>query len=113
MTKHKIVLVPFPFDNFSATKVRPAICLTQPIGKHEHVVIAFISSKIPEDILETDLVLHSHSSNFLESGLAVSSVIRLHKLVTIPKNLIKRQMGQLNNTLHSKLNQKIDLLFKH
>ena len=25
--KYKIVLVPFPFDDFSGTKVRPALCL--------------------------------------------------------------------------------------
>ncbi|MCD4798846.1 MAG: hypothetical protein K8R19_07550, partial [Methanosarcinales archaeon] len=27
MMKGKVVLVPFPFDNLSTTKVRPAICL--------------------------------------------------------------------------------------
>jgi len=31
MTKGKVVLVPFPFDDLSATKVRPAVCLTNPI----------------------------------------------------------------------------------
>ncbi len=28
MMRGKIVLLPFPFDDFSATKVRPALCLT-------------------------------------------------------------------------------------
>ena len=32
MTKGKIVFVPFPFDDLSSTKVRPAVCLTNPIG---------------------------------------------------------------------------------
>ena len=32
MLKGKIVLVPFPFDDLSATKVRPAVCLTDSIG---------------------------------------------------------------------------------
>ncbi len=32
MTKGKVVLVPFPFDDLSATKVRRAVCLTEPIG---------------------------------------------------------------------------------
>jgi len=35
MTKHKVVLVPFPFDDLSSTKVRPAVCLTDLIGPHE------------------------------------------------------------------------------
>ncbi len=32
--KHKIVLVPFPFDDFTGTKVRPAICLSIPLSHH-------------------------------------------------------------------------------
>jgi len=41
MIKNSIVLVPFPFDDFSVLKVRPAICLTSEIGKYNHVIIAF------------------------------------------------------------------------
>ncbi len=29
MTRGKVVLVPFPFDDFSGTKLRPAVCLTR------------------------------------------------------------------------------------
>jgi len=43
MTRGKVVLVPFPFDDFSGTKVRPAVCLTEPIGTHRHVILAFIT----------------------------------------------------------------------
>lgn len=32
MTKGKVVLVPFPFDDLMMAKVRPAVCLTEPIG---------------------------------------------------------------------------------
>jgi mRNA interferase MazF len=52
MIKNSIVLVPFPFDDFSGTKVRPALCLTSEIGKYHHIIIAFISSKMPDDINE-------------------------------------------------------------
>lgn len=57
MTKHKVVLVPFPFDDLSASKVRPAVCLTDPVGSHRHVVLAFITSQIPIYLLESDFVL--------------------------------------------------------
>jgi mRNA interferase MazF len=50
MIKHSVVLVPFPFDDFSATKVRPALCLTGEIGRFGHVIIAFISSRMPDDL---------------------------------------------------------------
>lgn len=89
MIKYSIVLVPFPFDDFSASKVRPAVCLTSVIGKFDHVIIAFISSKISDELAESDIVIESDSAYWKGSGLAINSVIRLHKMVTIPKSLLK------------------------
>lgn len=45
-SKYSIVLVPFPFDDFVSSKVRPALCLKNSIGKYKRVIIAFISSQI-------------------------------------------------------------------
>jgi mRNA interferase MazF len=56
MMRFKIVLMPFPFDDLSSSKVRPAVCLTDPIGEHEHVVLAFITSRVPAEPLTSDLV---------------------------------------------------------
>ena len=39
MTRGKIVLVPFPFDDLSTSKVRPAVCLTEPTGPQRELVI--------------------------------------------------------------------------
>ena len=50
MVKGKVVLVLFPFDDLTSAKLRPAVCLTDPIGSHRHVVLAFITSQIPEDV---------------------------------------------------------------
>ena len=85
MIRNSVVLVPFPFDDFSASKVRPALCLTSEIGKFDHIIIAFISSKIPDDPVESDFVIEKNSEYWEGSGLTVNSVIRLHKIVTIPK----------------------------
>jgi len=57
MIESKVVLVPFPFDDLSTTKVRPAVCLTYPISPHRHVIMAFICSRMPVDQLETDMIL--------------------------------------------------------
>ncbi|MBC8485477.1 MAG: type II toxin-antitoxin system PemK/MazF family toxin [Bacteroidetes bacterium] len=109
--KYKIVLVPFPFDDFSAAKVRPAICLTNYIGNYDHIVIAFISTKIPTEPLETDIIIKKGSVGFKQTGLIISSVIRIHKLVTIPKSIIKRELGQLDEVLQKEVEQKIKKLF--
>ena len=46
MARGKVVLVPFPFDDLSTAKVRPVVCLTDPIGPtapigpHRHVILS-------------------------------------------------------------------------
>lgn len=69
MIRFKIVLVPFPFDDFSSTKVRPALCLTDEIGIHKHVIIAFISTKPPAPLESSDYFIDSNSSTFKMTGL--------------------------------------------
>ena len=112
MTKSKVVLVPFPFDDLSTTKTRPALCLTDPIGIHRHVVLAFITSTIPVDLLETDFVLDSTHADFGMTGLQVSSTLRLHRLMTVTTSLIKRELGNLPFGMQNKVDEKLCKLFK-
>lgn len=95
--KHKIVLVPFPFADYSTSKVRPALCLTEPFGKFEHVVVAFISSKIESKIEDTEIEINSTKSEWTSTGLITKSILKLHKLVSLPKNLILRELGEFPN----------------
>src|SRR5712691_1557357 len=92
----KVVLVPFPFDDLSGAKVRPAVCLTEPIGPHRHVVLAFASSVMPPSLLPTDLLLDPNDSDFTETGLRVRSALRLHRLITVTTAIIRRELGVLS-----------------
>jgi mRNA interferase MazF len=111
MTKGRIVLVPFPFDDMTASKVRPVVCLTDPVGLHRHVVVAFISSQMPVDIAVTDVVLDAQRKDFAATGLRVASVLRLHRLVTLTTALIRRDMGKLSQAWQSEVDQKLTVLF--
>ena len=111
MIKGKLVLVPFPFDDLSATKVRPALCLTGAIGLHNHVVIAFISSVIPDDLLTTDVLIDTSQTDFEVTGLRVTSVLKLHRLMTISGSLILRELGELPSALQPLVAAKLKLLF--
>lgn len=96
MVKGKVVLVPFPFDDLTGTKVRPAVCLTNAIGEHRHVVLAFITSQSPPDALASDVVFDSASEDFAQTGLRRRSVLRLHRLITVADVIIARQLGALS-----------------
>lgn len=112
MIKNSIVLVSFPFDDLSNSKVRPALCLTGEIGKYNPVIITFISSKIPVNAIDSDFVIKKNSNESIGTGLAVDSVIRLHKIVTIPKTLIKRRLGAINDSVKAKIDKKVKKLFE-
>jgi len=110
-TKNKIVLIPFPFDTLNTTKVRPALCLTEPIGPHRHIILAFISSRLPDNLLESDLVIDSNGEDFSITGLRVSSTLRLHRLMTVTASLIKRELGELSPAMQKKVLNKLKKVF--
>jgi mRNA interferase MazF len=111
MTKYKVVLVPFPFDDLSTNKVRPAVCLTDPITEHRHVVLAFITSRVPDTPLATDLVLDENQPDFSATGLRVSSTLQLHRLMTVTTTLIRRELGQLSPQIQTQVEQRLRILF--
>ena len=94
--KYRIVLVPFPFDDLSSQKVRPGLCLTDEIKPHGHVIVAFITSRVSATPAMTDLIIEAGDQDFAVTGLKVSSTIQLHRLMTISKSIILRQLGELS-----------------
>jgi len=109
--KHKIVLVSFPFDDLASTKVRPAVCLTEPLGSHRHVILAFITSQTPDEPLPSDVAVADTHANFAATGLHVKSVIRLHRLMTASTAIIRRELGVLPPALIAEVRDKLQILF--
>lgn len=109
----RIVLVTFPFDDFSASKVRPAVCLTDAIGPHGHVVVAFITSRVQQGglALPSDLVLAPDEPEFAGTGLRLASTIRLHRLLTVPVTLMPRQLGMVSARTHAEVIERLRGLF--
>lgn len=104
----RVVLVPFPFsEDFSVTKPRPAICLTDVIGKNNELIIAYITSKPETEVLDSDIKLE----DFKRYGLKTLSKIKLHKLVTITVDCIKTELGTVDNAMMQEIENKLSKLF--
>lgn len=88
MKKGTIILIPFPFTDFSGMKTRPALVLAVDIYD---VTVAFITSKVIKQE-ENDLEIQPTETN----GLRVESIIKLNKLATIDKELILGELGVLS-----------------
>ena len=112
MTRGKVVLVAFPFDDLSTDKARPAICLTEPLGKNRHVVLAFVTSREPDDPLDTDIPLDPGDPDFAQTGLHVRSIVRAHRLLTVSSTVIKRELGHLSAERLDQLTRAVRGLFE-
>lgn len=110
--KRSIVLVEFPYDDLSDTKIRPAYALTDTIGEYRHVVLALITRRIPTQPLATDLILDVTHSDFAITGLKKNSTLRLNHLLTLRYSMIQRQLGELSAETHEQIVEKLcTLLF--
>ena len=109
--KYKIVLVPFPFADLSSNKVRPALCLTDEIKPYDHIVLAFITSQISANVSPTDFVINTTDPDFAITGLKVASTIRLHRLMTVAKPIIQRELGELSVMQQAEIDNRLRKLF--
>jgi mRNA-degrading endonuclease toxin of MazEF toxin-antitoxin module len=94
--KGDIVVVKFPFalrDGNEIQKGRPALVISDDKVKKRYndVILAAITSQIPDDIMELEIVVDPAKG----TGLLKKSLVRLDFIMTIPENLISRKIGQL------------------
>ena len=107
--KAKIVLVHFPFTDLSGSKLRPAIVIHE---SDEDVIAAFISSRIPPFLQESDLVIRDDHPAFPSTGLKISSVIKFDKIATLSKTLVEGEIGEVVPTLAEECNSIMRQLFR-
>lgn len=111
LRKGDVVLVPFPFTDLSAVKVRPAVILTpEPTGPD--LVVAYLSSVVPEaPVAVARLLISVDHPEFRETGLKQTSVVRLDKLMTIARSRVRRRLGHLGPSLLAELNSHLKSAF--
>ncbi len=107
-----MILLPFPFDDMQVAKVRPALCLTEPVGPYRHIIVAFISSRLADALLASDLLIARSHPEFACTGLKLDSVLKLHRLLTVPESLFQRELGALPSDLRSSVSDKLRDLFQ-
>ena len=85
-----IVLVPFPFTDLSATKVRPALVVSKPNRETRDVIVCFITSRTDRKMLHA-LALQPTS----KTGLKAPSMVRFDKIATLDRGIILGELGRV------------------
>lgn len=96
MNPDEIYLANFPFGGSAEMKLRPVLLLTGLVGSVPEVLVAYISSVIPAQLLASDVILDPATAEHASTNLKTKSVVRLHKLATIHSRNVVRHLGSLS-----------------
>ena len=104
MPKGDIVLITFPFTDLSGSKLRPAVILTD---TNADLTVCFITTQIQWQE-PTDVTLLPNLTNRLKK----QSLIRISKIATLDRSLVKGLLGRLTPNELAELNTKLKQLFQ-
>ena len=107
---YDLALVNFPFTSLAGNKKRPCLilCSYQPKNLESHYIIAMITSQINGLRFPGDVLLKKSK----EAGLLKPSILRLSKIVTVEKSLIKGKLGRLADVDIKQSKKNFKSLFK-
>jgi hypothetical protein len=108
----QLYLANFPFGDAPGMKLRQVLALTGPLGAVPEVLVAYISSVAPTQLLSSDIILDPSLPDHSPTKLKSKSVLRLHKLATIHQTSIVRQLGTLSPMVAAQVDQVLRDLLK-
>jgi len=86
-----IILLKFPFTDGKQFKKRPALILQD--TKDGDVIVCRITSKLYYSKFDFEV------KNWKACGLKLPSVVRLHKIASLDKNLVNQKIGVIDEEL--------------
>ncbi len=87
--RRDIVVIEFPYSNLKKSKRRPVLILKVPKG--EDVIVLQITGASYEKLVEIQI----KKEDFRQGSLKMESYIRIDKIASIDKSLIKYKVGSL------------------
>lgn len=91
----EVVLIPLPFTGFSTLKQRPCVVVSSAAFNRSHpdVIVAAVTSHLPGKPAEDEYRLSAAEQRAW--GLPKASMIKLGKIVTVDRRLVRRSLGKL------------------
>ena len=106
-----VVIVPFPFvtSEGAMQKARPALVVSNHLirRRFDDLILVGITSQRIDDVIETEFLIEEDREYFEQSGLKKTSVVRCEYLMTVPKRLVARKLGELPENIMELIDKKI------
>jgi len=92
----QVVLIPFPFTDFTAIKQRPALVISSASFNQTHrdLIAVAITSQNPFDTQSDEITLTEESQK--SAGLPKPSKVKAGKIISIDQNLIRKKLGSIS-----------------
>ncbi len=95
-TAGQVVLFRFPQTDLETGKLRPALLLAKLPGEYDDWLICMISSQTHHYVTGFDELLHESDEDFAQSGLKVTSVIRVGRLAVVSGEILLGAIGEIS-----------------
>ncbi len=96
-----IVIVPFPFTDLSYLKQRPVLILSKNPTQSDDVITCGITSRM-KDRKNAVMIFNA---DLIEGSIPINSAVKVDKLFTLDKKIIKNKIGRLNQQTFEKVKQ--------
>ena len=93
----QVVVFQFPQTDLEEGKLRPALLLEKLPGEYDDWLICMISSQTRQYIDGFDEIVEDSSDDFKQSGLKLTSVIRVGRLAVVSGEVLLGAIGEISN----------------
>lgn len=99
----EIVVVPFPFSDLSGAKQRPVLVLSK--SKDNENSQDIITCAITSNIKDSKYSIFVDNKNLVEGEIPKPSRIKVDKLFTLDKEIIKKKIARINKETFEKVKE--------
>lgn len=102
-----IVLLPFPFTDFSSFKQRPALVISSNNFNfsQDDIIVVAVTSHMPSRLRKNEFIIGKNNPE--KFGLPKLSLVKLGKIITIDQRLVRKTIGKLSKSEIKKITHKI------
>ena len=93
----QVIVFRFPQTDLEEGKLRPALLLGKLPGEYDDWLICMISSQTRQYISGFDEIIQEGDVDFGDSGLKVTSVIRVGRLAVVSGEILIGALGQVSS----------------
>ncbi|MBT7237726.1 type II toxin-antitoxin system PemK/MazF family toxin [Candidatus Woesearchaeota archaeon] len=109
MKQGEIYLVPFPFSDFSGSKVRPIVIISKnEFNNHSHdLIVCGVTTNLSKD----NYTIQITTKSLVEGKLFSESAIKAENILRIDKSLLIKKIGKINQDKIRLVIQKLNQIF--